>query len=124
MEFSVSREQLLEKAQTAASVVERKQTMAILANVLIEVDATGSVVTGTDLDTEISTSMELVEVASGGAVTVPLRSWSISQKLCQKDRSCNSSRMVLRFLYRPGDLGSNWRRCQPRIIREWKYGVT
>ena len=71
MEFSVSREQLLEKAQTAASVVERKQTMAILANVLIEVDATGAVVTGTDLDTEISTSMELVEVASGGAVTVP-----------------------------------------------------
>ena len=71
MEFSVSREQLLEKAQTAASVVERKQTMAILANVLIEVDATGAVLTGTDLDTEISTNMELVEVASGGAVTVP-----------------------------------------------------
>ena len=73
MEFSVSREQLLEKAQTAAAVVERKQTMAILANVLIEVDATGAVVTGTDLDTEISTSMELVEVASGGSVTVPGR---------------------------------------------------
>ncbi|MGB1966962.1 MAG: DNA polymerase III subunit beta [Litorivicinaceae bacterium] len=71
MEFSVSREQLLEKGLTAASVVERKQTMAILANVLIEVDATGAVVTGTDLDTEISTHMELVEVASGGAVTVP-----------------------------------------------------
>ena len=50
MEFSVSREQLLEKGLTAASVVERKQTMAILANVLIEVDATGAVVTGTDLD--------------------------------------------------------------------------
>ena len=53
------------------SVVERSKTMAILANVLIEVDATGAVVTGTDLDTEISTHMELVEVASGGAVTVP-----------------------------------------------------
>jgi DNA polymerase-3 subunit beta len=71
MEFSVSREQLLEKAQIAASVVERKQTMAILANVLVEVDATGAVVTGTDLDTEISTKMELVEVASGGTLTVP-----------------------------------------------------
>ena len=73
MEFSVSREQLLEKGQTAASVVERKQTMPILANILIEVDATGAVVTGTDLDSEISTNMELVEVASGGAVTVPGR---------------------------------------------------
>ena len=45
MEFSVSREQLLEKTQTAASVVERKQTMAILANILVEVDATGAVLT-------------------------------------------------------------------------------
>lgn len=71
MEFSVSREQLLEKAQIAASVVERKQTMAILANVLIEIDATGAVLTGTDLDTEISTKMELVEVGSGGTITVP-----------------------------------------------------
>jgi DNA polymerase sliding clamp subunit (PCNA homolog) len=71
MEFSVSREQLLEKAQIAASVVERKQTMAILANVLVEVDATGAVLTGTDLDTEISTKMEVVEVGSGGTVTVP-----------------------------------------------------
>ena len=71
MEFSVSREQLLEKAQTAASVVERKQTMAILANILIEVDATGAVLTGTDMDTEISTNMELVDVGSGGAITVP-----------------------------------------------------
>jgi DNA polymerase III subunit beta len=71
MEFSVSREQLLEKAQTAASVVERKQTMAILSNILIEVDATGAVLTGTDMDTEISTNMELVDVGFGGAVTVP-----------------------------------------------------
>ena len=73
MEFSVSREQLLEKIQIAASVVERKQTMAVLANVLIDVDATGAVVTGTDLDTEISTTLELVEVGSGGSITIPGR---------------------------------------------------
>ena len=71
MEFSVAREQLLEKVQIAASVVERKQTMAVLANLLVEVDATGAVVTGTDLDIEISVNMELVEVGAGGAVTVP-----------------------------------------------------
>ena len=73
MEFSVSREQLLENAQVAASVVERKQTMAILVNILIEIDAMGAVLTGTDLDTEISTKMELLEVGSGGAVTVPAK---------------------------------------------------
>lgn len=73
MEFLVAREQLLEKAQMAASVVERKQTMVILANVLIEVDATGARVTGTDLDIEITVHMDLVEVSSGGAVTVPGR---------------------------------------------------
>lgn len=73
MEFSVTREHLLEKTQIAASVVERKQTMAVLANVLVEVDATGAVVTGTDLDTEISTKLELVEVGSGGSITIPGR---------------------------------------------------
>lgn len=71
MEFSVSREQLLERVQIATSVVERKQTMAILANLLLEVDATGAVVTGTDLDTEISVNMDLVEVAVGGSITIP-----------------------------------------------------
>ena len=82
MEFSVSREQLLEKGQTAASVVERKQTMPILANILIEVDATGAVVTGTDLDSEISTNMELVEVASGGAVTTAREGWGATARGC------------------------------------------
>ena len=73
MEFSVSREQLLEKIQIASSVVERKQTMPILSNVLLEVDATGAVLTGTDLDTEVTATMELVEVGSGGNTTVPGR---------------------------------------------------
>ena len=100
MEFSVSREQLLEKGQTAASVVERKQTMAILANILIEVDATGAVVTGTDLDSEISTNMELVEVASGGAVTVPGRKLVDITKALPEDQSSNLNRKVLRWPWR------------------------
>ena len=54
MEFSVLAKELL-GASCNGKVVERKQTMAILANVLIGVDATGAVVTGTDLDAEIST---------------------------------------------------------------------
>ena len=104
MEFSVSREQLLEKAQTAASVVERKQTMAILANVLIEVDATGAVITGTDLDTEISTSMELLEVASGGAVTVPGRklvdSWRCRGQLFSYAGWCSDVFVVWAFQFK------------------------
>ena len=55
-----------------------------------------AVVTGTDLDSEISTNMELVEVASGGAVTIPEESWSTSRRRFLRDLLSNLSKKVRR----------------------------
>ena len=96
MEFSVSREQLLEKGQTAASVVERKQTMAILANILIEVDATGAVVTGTDLDSEISLIWSWLRWRLVALLRFPEESWLILRRLFLRDLLSNLSRKVRR----------------------------
>jgi DNA polymerase-3 subunit beta len=53
------------------SVVERRNTIPILSNVLIEASAEGSVkITATDLDLQVVEAMAAVSVEDGGAITV------------------------------------------------------
>lgn len=73
MDFTISREHFLEKATIAGAVVERKHTLPILANVMLVVDAAGSSITGTDLDTEISIDLDVDQVREGGEITLPGR---------------------------------------------------
>lgn len=72
MKFEVQREALLKPIQAVIGVVERRQTMPILANVLLSVGNAGLSVTGTDLEVELVAQTEL-DVADGGDVTVPGR---------------------------------------------------
>ncbi len=53
MKFSVVRETLLKPLQLVAGVVERKQTMPVLANVLVEVKDQTLTLTGSDLEVEL-----------------------------------------------------------------------
>ena len=72
MKLSAAREALLKPLQAVIGVVERRQTMPILANVLLVArDGTVSI-TATDLEVELVASAE-VEVATAGEVTVPGR---------------------------------------------------
>lgn len=72
MKFQTQREVFLEALQAVMGVVERRQTMPILANVLIAADKTGVAVTATDLEVELLARAE-IEVAVTGEVTVPGR---------------------------------------------------
>ena len=73
MKFSISREALLRPLTLVAGVVERRQTLPVLSNVLIQVDQDQVALTGTDLEVELigRTAASLVEEA--GAATVPAR---------------------------------------------------
>ncbi|HSP57622.1 MAG TPA: DNA polymerase III subunit beta [Halomonas sp.] len=73
MKFSISREALLRPLTLVAGVVERRQTLPVLSNVLIQVDNDQVALTGTDLEVELigRTAPSLVEAP--GAVTVPAR---------------------------------------------------
>lgn len=74
MKFSVSREALLKPLQLVAGVVERRQTLPVLANVLIVLDEDRLSMTGTDLEVEIVARIHLAEACeSGGELTVPAR---------------------------------------------------
>ena len=72
MKLSASRETLLKPLQAVIGVVERRQTMPILANVLLVAKNGQLAITATDLEVELVASAE-VEVDTGGEVTVPGR---------------------------------------------------
>ena len=72
MKFTATREQILGPLQAVIGVVERKQTMPILANVLLSVKGTRLAITGTDLEVELVASGD-VNVQQPGEITVPGR---------------------------------------------------
>jgi DNA polymerase-3 subunit beta len=73
MNFTISRESLLRPLQTVIGVVERRQTMPILANVLITVKDEDLMVTATDLEVELVARSSADDVSAPGEVTVPAR---------------------------------------------------
>ena len=72
MKFSAEREKILAALQAAIGVVERRQTMPILANVLLAAKEDRVEVTATDLEVELVAHAE-IKSATDGAVTIPGR---------------------------------------------------
>lgn len=73
MKFSISREALLRPLTLVAGVVERRQTLPVLSNVLITVQDTQLSLTGTDLEVELIGRIEPGMVDEPGSATVPAR---------------------------------------------------
>jgi len=72
MEITVSRQDLVKELTATQSVVERKTTIPILSNFLIEAEEDRLNITATDLDQAIRTSAS-VKVKKAGACTIPAR---------------------------------------------------
>ena len=73
MKFSLSREALLKPLQLVVGVVERRQTLPILSNVLLSLEGSRLSVTGTDLEVEIIGYTDAAGAEEGGEVTVSAR---------------------------------------------------
>jgi len=69
MKFSAARDVLLKPLQAVIGVVERRQTMPILSNVLLVAKGNELAVTATDLEVELVAQTE-VSVEAGGEITV------------------------------------------------------
>ena len=69
MKLSAARDVLLKPLQAVIGVVERRQTMPILSNVLLVAKDNGLAVTATDLEVELVADAE-VAVEAGGEITV------------------------------------------------------
>jgi DNA polymerase-3 subunit beta len=72
MKFSAARETLLKPLQTVVGVVERRQTMPILSNVLVSTQGSKLSITATDLEVEMVAEAE-VKADGAGDITVPGR---------------------------------------------------
>src|SRR6202453_4431027 len=72
MEFSVSKSALLNELSTTQGVVERKTTIPILSNLLVEAKGSTLTITATDLELSIRTSCE-AKVKKEGAGTIPAK---------------------------------------------------
>ena len=72
MKFSAERESLLAALQSVIGVVERRQTMPILANLLLSVESGKLSITATDLEVELVASTE-IKSAADSRLTVPGR---------------------------------------------------
>jgi DNA polymerase-3 subunit beta len=72
MEFSVSKSELLNELSTTQGVVERKTTIPILSNLLVEAKGSRLTITATDLELSIRTSCE-AKIKKEGAGTIPAK---------------------------------------------------
>ncbi len=72
MEFSVSKSALLNELTTTQGVVERKTTIPILSNLLVEARDGRVTITATDLELSVRTSCE-AKVKKEGAGTIPAK---------------------------------------------------
>ena len=72
MKFSAERESLLAALQSVIGVVERRQTMPILANLLLSAEQGKLAITATDLEVELVAQAE-IKSSADGRLTVPGR---------------------------------------------------
>ena len=72
MKFSIQREVFLQPLSQVIGVVERRQTLPVLANFLMVARDGSLSVTGTDMEVELISSVS-ADVSQEGEITVPAR---------------------------------------------------
>jgi DNA polymerase-3 subunit beta len=72
MKFSIQQEVLLQPISQVIGVVERRQTLPVLANFLVSAQGKRLSITGTDMEVELIATVD-ADIQSEGEVTVPAR---------------------------------------------------
>jgi DNA polymerase-3 subunit beta len=72
MKFSIQQEALLQPISQVVGVVERRQTLPVLANFLVSAQGNRLSVTGTDMEVELIAAVD-ADIPLEGEVTVPAR---------------------------------------------------
>lgn len=70
MKFTINRELLLPVLQQIVGVIEKRQTMPVLANVLVVASENRLTMTGTDLEIQLVARIH-ADVSKPGAITIP-----------------------------------------------------
>ena len=106
MHFTIQREALLKPLQLVAGVVERRQTLPVLSNVLLVVEGQQLSLTGTDLEVELVGRVQLEEPAETGSIPAPM--WLYSRWCTTRSRKAAAQtsrafgRVTTKQMERPG----------------------
>lgn len=73
MKLTISREEILTPIQIISGVVERKQTMPVLSNLLVVAEQGAVTLTGTNMEVELVCKLAGADVVSEGRITIPAR---------------------------------------------------
>lgn len=74
MKFEIPRDVILKALQQLAGVVERRQTLPVLGNILVKTSDKQIMLAATDLEVELIVSLECI-VDEQGETTIPARKW-------------------------------------------------
>lgn len=85
MKFIISREAILPPLQQIVSVIEKRQTMPILSNVLVTIDYDHLILTGTDLEIQLIAKINGASKVTAGSITVPAKKFLDICRLLPKD---------------------------------------
>lgn len=81
MKLSIQREDLLKPLQLVTGIIEKRQTLPILSNVLLRANEHNLAIIGTDLEVELTINIPLAEPARSGEITVPRKLVDICRSL-------------------------------------------
>lgn len=73
MKLTITREEILSPLQIISGVVERKQTMPVLSNILLVAEPGKVELTGTNMEVELVCNLSSAFVESPGKITLPAR---------------------------------------------------
>lgn len=73
MKFTINRDSILPALQKIVSVIEKRQTLPILGNVLMQLDGQTLTMTGTDTEIQIISNIQLDSAVESSLFTVPAR---------------------------------------------------
>ncbi|OIZ99660.1 DNA polymerase III subunit beta [Rickettsiella grylli] len=73
MQFTINREILLKPLQLVTAVIERRQTLPILSNLLIRLNERNLSLLGTDMEVELAGRITLEKPGQSGTTTAPAR---------------------------------------------------
>lgn len=73
MHFIINRDMLLKPLQMVSGAIERRHTLPILSNVLLDVTEQQLSLTGTDLEVELVATTQADEVITPGRITIPAK---------------------------------------------------
>ncbi len=86
MKFNINRDELLPVLQTVSGVVDRRQTLPILSNILLNIEENSLKITATDMEVELIVEIS-AELNLSGLITLPAKKLLTFVGHCRKKQN-------------------------------------